>query len=201
MRVRDIMVRPVRTVSFDDSVESAAAVLTEHNITAAPVVDRDRRVVGMVSEGDLLWHRVPAEATARLRHSGYDTVGARPSVVADVMAREVVTTQPDADVADVAEVMLDRDVRSVPVVDDGELVGIVSRRDILRTIVRTDDVLCQEIQHRFDEYTGVGHRWHATVHGALATIDGHFDDDVERQVAVVLARTVPGVYGAYIAEP
>jgi CBS domain-containing protein len=201
MRVRDIMSRPVYTVHPSDPVEYAAALLADKNITAAPVVDADGKLVGMVSEGDLLWHRVPADPTAHLwRAAGGDAVQP-PRTVAEVMSGDPVRTWPEADVADVAEVMLDRDVRSLPVVDDGDLVGIVSRRDILRTVVRTDDVLCQEVQHRLDEYAGGVRRWTATVTDGTATIDGDFDDEVERTVVAVMARTVPGVAAARIAAP
>lgn len=201
MRVRDIMSRPVYTVHPSDAVEQAAALLAEENVTAAPVLDAGGVLVGMVSEGDLLWHRVPADPTAHLRRAAGGDGVERPKTVAEVMSRDPVTTWSGADVADVAEVMLERDVRSVPVVDDGEVVGIVSRRDILRTVVRTDDVLCREVQHRLDEYAGGVRRWTVTVTDGTATIEGVFDDEVERRVVAVMARTVPGVAAARIAVP
>jgi CBS domain-containing protein len=115
-------------------------------------------------------------------------------VVADVMSRDVVVMPPDADLADVAEAMLYNDVRSVPVVDDtAQLTGIVSRRDILRTVVRTDDILQMDVQHRLDEYAGGERRWTATVSGGVVTIGGPYDDEAERRVVGVLARTVAGV--------
>ncbi|HEU4422653.1 MAG TPA: CBS domain-containing protein [Pilimelia sp.] len=201
MRVGDIMSRPVHTVHPTDAVEQAAALLADKNITAAPVVGAGGVLVGMVSDGDLLWHRVPADPTGHLWRAAGEHGGERPKTVAEVMSGDPVTTWPEADVADVAEVMLERDVRSLPVVDDGELVGIVSRRDILRTVVRTDDVLCREVQHRLDAYAGGVRRWTATVTDGTATIEGDFDDEVERKVVSVMARTVPGVAAAHIAAP
>jgi CBS domain-containing protein len=201
MRARDIMTCPVHTVRTVDSIEDATALLTKESITAAPVVDADGAVVGMVSEGNLLWHRVPADPAVHLWRSVGGEPADRPRTVADVMTGQVVTARPDADVADVAELMLDYDVRSVPVVDQRELVGIVSRRDILRAMVRTDDVLRLDVQHRLDEYAGGTRRWTATVTDATATIDGTYDDAVERRVVAILARTVPGMVSAHLTQP
>jgi CBS domain-containing protein len=192
MHAVDVMSRPVVTVRADDSVEQATSVLTAKNITSAPVVDSEGDLVGMVSEGDLLRGRVPAEAAAAREQQRPQE--SRPVVVADVMSRDVVVMPPDADLADVAEAMLYNDVRSVPVVDDtAQLTGIVSRRDILRTVVRTDDILQMDVQHRLDEYAGGERRWTATVSGGVVTIGGPYDDEAERRVVGVLARTVAGV--------
>jgi osmotically-inducible protein OsmY len=78
-------------------------------------------------------------------------------------------------------------------VEDGAVVGIVSRRDILRTVVRTDDMVQQDVQYRLDEYAGGVQRWLATVEDGVVLIDGALDDDAERTVVTVMARTVPGV--------
>jgi CBS domain-containing protein len=195
MRAHDIMTRPVYTVRTSDSVEDAAALLAGKRITAAPVLDEAGDLVGMVSEGDLLWHRVPPDPTA---HVWRDVVAPvpephRPKVVADVMSAYPRTAWPEEDVADIAHVMLRHDVRSVPVVDHGEVVGIVSRRDILRTIIRTDDVLRREILHRLDEYAGGTSRWDVAVDEGTATVRGPFIDDAEKTVVSIMARTVPGV--------
>jgi CBS domain-containing protein len=200
MRARDIMSRPVYSVRTDDSIEDAASLLASNAITAAPVLDEAGDLVGMVSEGDLLWHRVPPDPTA---HAWRDAVAPapephRPKVVADVMSAYPSTVWPDEDVADIAHVMLRHDVRSVPVVDHGEVIGIVSRRDILRTVIRTDDVLRREILHRLDEYAGGTSRWDVTVDEGTARVQGSFTDDAEKKVVSIMARTVPGVASVVI---
>jgi CBS domain-containing protein len=96
-------------------VEVAAEVLAAHGFTAAPVVDDDQRVVGIVTEADVV------------RGSGRACVGA-------VMSVDPVTTGPDADLADLVATMLDAGIRSVPVVADGRLVGVVTQRDVLRVV-------------------------------------------------------------------
>lgn len=199
MRVQDIMTGPVFTVRPTDPVEGAAALLADRGITAAPVIDERNRLVGMVSEGDLLRDRVPEDPTAHLRAVPGHAVR-RPHIVAEVMTRDVVTAWPMEDVADVARTMLSRDVRSVPVLDDGRVVGIISRRDLLRSVLRTDDVLAHEVQQRLDAYADRSGRWTATVADGVVRIDGLVDDDEERRVVEILARTVPGVAGVIIND-
>jgi len=193
MRAKDIMSSPVHTVAQTASVEAAAELITARKVTALPVVDDAGRLAGVVSESDLLWHRVPADPTTHARRRPDTDPANRPEKVGEVMSPYPVTTRPDADVAEVAEQMLDHDVRSIPVLDDGILVGIISRRDILRSMVRSDDVLTAEVQHRLDEYADGRTRWTATVSGGVARITGEFDNETERAVVGVLARTVPGV--------
>lgn len=198
MRVKDIMTHTVYSVRVGDAIEAAAKLLADRQITAAPVFDDAGELVGMVSEGDLLWHRVPADPTAHLRPVAVG--GDRPHTVADVMSGAPLTTWPDADVADVAQTMLDREVRSLPVLEDDVVVGIVSRRDVLRTMVRTDDVVRRDVQHRLDEYAGGDRRWTAAVQDGVVTIDGELNDDVERAVVQVMARTVAGVADVKLSD-
>jgi CBS domain-containing protein len=200
MRAKDIMTSPVHVVAPDASVETAAELMTGKSVTALPVVDNAGLLVGMVGESDLLWHRVPSDPTVDVTpHRDPDPDPEyRPRTVAEVMSPYPVTTAPDADVAEVAEVMLEHDVRSIPVLDGDTIAGIISRRDILRAMVRGDDTLTKEVQHRLDEYAGGSPRWTVTVHGGVATVVGTYDDDTERQVVAVLARTVPGVAAVHV---
>src|SRR5690349_21466579 len=112
MRAKDIMTSPVFVVEQNASAEAAAELMTTKSVTALPVVDSDRKLVGMVAESDLLWHRVPPEpAAGPHRYPGTDPAH-RPAAVVDVMSQYPVTTTPYADVAEVAEMMLEHDVRS-----------------------------------------------------------------------------------------
>lgn len=198
MRVKDIMTHKVYSVRTVDPIEAAAQLLADRRITAAPVFDEAGELVGMVSEGDLLWHRVPSDPTAHLRPApGVD--GDRPRTVADVMSGSPLTTWPDADLADVAQTMLEREVRSLPVLENDVLVGIISRRDILRTVIRTDEIVQREVQHRLDEYAGGDRRWTATVDDGVVTIGGDTDDEVEQTVVRIMARTIPGVADVKLA--
>jgi CBS domain-containing protein len=200
VRAKDIMTTPVHVVWQNAPVESAAELMTAHSVTALPVVDAQGALVGMVSEGDLLWHRVPGDRSTHLRHDVDMAPQSRPGTVLEVMAKDPYTATPDLDVAEVADVMLRHDVRSMPVVEGHDVIGIVSRRDILRAMVRSDDVLGQDVQHRLDEYADGTHIWSATVHGGFATVTGEFANDTQRAVVTVLARTVPGVSAVTIEE-
>jgi CBS domain-containing protein len=201
MRAKDIMSSPVHTVSQTASVEAAAALMTAKAVTALPVVDDDDRLVGMVSESDLLWHRVPSDPTTHLRPVPDLDTSVRPGMVLEVMASYPLATEPETDVAAVAEAMLEHDVRSLPVVDDGVLVGIISRRDILRAMVRTDEVLAGEVRHRLDEYSDGAPRWTVTVKDGVVTVSGEYEDETEQSIVTVLARTVPGVAGVRTGSP
>ncbi|MGD9526890.1 CBS domain-containing protein [Pseudonocardia sp.] len=128
MRVRDVMTSPVITVRPDTPVQAAAALLASHGFTAAPVVGPDRRMTGIITEADLVRGRVVPD--------GWTVEGLPEAAVGAVMTPQPVTAGPGDDLADLVAVMLDRGVRSVPVVEDGVLVGIVSRRDVLRCVAR-----------------------------------------------------------------
>jgi CBS domain-containing protein len=94
--------------------------------------------------------------------------------------------------------MIDSDVRSIPIVDGSTVVGIVSRRDLLRTITRDDDILTAEIQHRVDDYAGGIRRWQVAVNDGVVTISGAFHDDAEENVVKILATTLPGATAVHL---
>jgi len=185
MRVTDLMTRPVLTLRAGDTIEHAGALLSRNRITAAPVVDAEDQLIGILSEGDLL----------RARHGqAEEHAPGRAAVVADVMTREVVVVRMDAELSDVAEVMLRHNVHSVPVVDGAaEVAGIVCRHDLLRAYVRTDDMVELDVQHRLDEYAPGERTWRATVRDGVVEIAGWYADQVERNVVEALARSVPGI--------
>lgn len=191
VRAEDIMSSPVHTVRQTASVLSAAQLMAAEAVTVLPVVDRMDVLIGMVSARDLVWHRGRA---------GWGPAE-RPTMVREIMSPYPVTTRPDADVADVAEVMLGRDVRSIPVLDGGMLVGIISRGDVLRAVIRGDDVLAHEIRRRLGESAHGRQRWTVTVHRGVARLVGDPVDDIERAEAAVLARTVPGVAEVHVVTP
>ena len=116
--VRRVMAAPVVTVSPETTLRAAAAVLREAGVGAAPVLDAAGVLVGVVSERDLM--------CAVAERGDPDDVW-----VADVMSTEVVSVDPDEPIIDGTMLMLDAGVRHLPVVEGGEVIGMVSMRDML----------------------------------------------------------------------
>jgi len=193
MRVRDIMTAPVTTVRPRTPIKEAAAVLAGNGFTALPVVDDDR-LVGIVTEADLVRDRVPRDPRA-LCHPGEELPTVATTTVGEVMTTAVVAMSPGTDVAVLAKALLDAGHRSMPIVDGSRVVGIVTRRDIVRVIARDDHTIADDVRHRLEIYGG-DRRWQVEVHEGMVTIGDQFDDETDRHVATVLAEAVPGVVRA-----
>jgi len=137
MRASDVMTSPVITIPELTPIPAAAALLASHGFTSAPVVDSRRRMIGIVTESDLVRGQIRPEGAS----AGAEPVGA---TVSGVMTADPLFARPEDDLAEVVWRMQDGSVRSVPIVRDEELVGIVTRRDVLRVIARgeltSDDV-------------------------------------------------------------
>ncbi len=143
MEARDVMTAQVHTVEPDCSVETIARTLLDKQVSALPVVDRDGRVLGIVSEGDLF--RRADTGTERHRpwwllqffdqeHVAADFAKARGRVARDVMTTKLVTVGEDTPITEIAELLETHQIKRVPVLRDGRLVGIVSRANLLRAL-------------------------------------------------------------------
>lgn len=192
MLVREAMTAPVVTIPRNATVKQAIRLLYERNITAAPVVDPDTgRLVGIVSEMDLLRREYESDPRAFLRPAprARDPL---PADVGELMSPHVLTARETSDVAEVAELMMSIGVKSVPVLRGHEVVGILSRRDLLRLLARADDRIREDVVAALQQSYPDGARWLVTVHEGVVELRGRADERSER-VAEVLARTVPGV--------
>jgi CBS domain-containing protein len=145
MKVREIMTTDVATVRRDASVNDIAKLMHEHNISGIPVVDDAGHAVGIVTELDMIVRntrltmpafiqildlaRIPLEMPGHYQNRLRHMLGTQAS---DIMTKEVVSIGPGAEVEDLAEMMVKRRVNPVPVVENGILVGIVSRADFIR---------------------------------------------------------------------
>ena len=146
MRAADLMTSEVITVSEDASVQDAAKLMAERGISAVPVVDRERRVVGIVSEGDLL-HRAETgteqrrswwlEIVASTNQLAGEYVKSHSGNVKDVMTRDVISVTEETAVADIAILLETNRIKRVPVLRAGKLVGIVSRANLVRALAMT----------------------------------------------------------------
>ncbi|GJQ34982.1 MAG: membrane protein [Anaerolineaceae bacterium] len=150
MKVQDIMIRDVISICVDTTVDEIAKVLNEHRIGGAPVVDKERRVIGIVCESDLFLREkgLPFSAvkipTLFKRWVDPDRLaeiyeGARHHTAADVMTTNVVCVDVDDTVGHAALLMVQRNIKRIPVLQDGMLVGIITRTDIIRLLARDEE--------------------------------------------------------------
>lgn len=144
---KDIMTPDPVTVTPDTSVTDAAHLMVQKRIGSLPVLDADGKLVGLVTEGDLIMQDAKVHfptylhllggfvfypgSTERFEADLRKAVGA---TVGDVMTADPVTVSPTASVPDVATLLVEREVSRIPVMDNGTLIGIVSKSDIVRAI-------------------------------------------------------------------
>jgi CBS domain-containing protein len=146
LMVRDIMQSEVISVGPDTTVRDLAALLAEHRISGMPVVDKDGQVVGMVSEADVIMQDadfhfpyyiqflesvIYLQSLSRFEERYRKAFGTK---VSDVMSKRVISIAPDGSIHAAATLMSDHKVNRLPVVQEGRLVGIVTRGDIVRAI-------------------------------------------------------------------
>jgi len=222
MRAMDVMTTNVITVGPETSVQDVAKLLSERSISGVPVVDTQNRLVGIVSEGDLL-HRVETgterRAQRRRRSWWLDTIGSDEELARnyvkshgrtakDVMTSDVISVSDTSELADIANLLETKRIKRVPVVRDGKLVGIVSRANLVRALAAagsrltadtaTDDrTIRQKLLQELQAQKWV-HTWAADiiVRGGVVHIWVSDDrPDGERQALRVAAENIPGVRG------
>lgn len=121
LKARDVMTRDVRTIGPDVRLPEAIETLVRNRISGMPVCDAAGRVIGMISEKDML----NFVFSGNIEHT----------TVAEAMSRSVVSFPSDTPLDKLCLVMGEKQVRRIPIIDDGVLVGVVSRRSIIRTVV------------------------------------------------------------------
>src|SRR3974377_668888 len=143
MNAADVMVTNVITVGLCACLQDVAHLLLTNRISAVPVVDSDGKVVGIVSEGDLM--RRAEAGTGRPRSwwlsllTGKEGLAAQyvkehSRKVADVMTRDVITATPDTPLQDIANILEKNSIKRVPIIKDGKMVGVVSRANLLQAL-------------------------------------------------------------------
>ena len=183
MRTCEVMSSPVVSVPPDAPLKDVAATLVEHGINAVPVVDASDRLIGIVSEADLL-----SLETGLSR----GRTGSGPRTAGEVMRQSVYTLTGDTDATTAARLMLRHRLKSVPVVAGERVVGMVARRDLLRLLARSDHDIQADLDRRLKEEILALQRLTVGVTGGVVTIDAAAGP-LARQLLEGLARTVPGV--------
>src|SRR6516164_10147733 len=201
-KVRDVMTGEVVAVRRDTSYKEMAARLREYRVSAFPVVDENRRVIGVVSEADLLAKEalagehtgIPAAITGILHHKGYQK--AEGITAGDLMTHPAVTVRPEDSVEHAARLMYTLQVKRLPVVDaGGYLVGIVSRSDLLAVFDRPDSEILAEITDDviLHEFLIDPAMFVVTIRDGVVTIRGNLESANLGHQLVAKIRSVRGV--------
>ena len=206
------MVSPVITVKPSSSVKEVAKIFLERGISAAPVVDDQSKLIGIISEGDLM-HR--AEAGTERHRSWWlrlltaeetlaaEYVKAHAHKVADVMTRDVITAGPETPLHEIAVLLEKNFIKRVPIVKNGQLIGIVSRANLIQAVASArkgpetplsdaairDRLLAHlKAQGWLDTFL-----LNVTVNGGVVDLWGITRSDAERKAIRVAAESTPGV--------
>ena len=211
MRVQDVMTSDVISVGPEESVHKAARLMADHGVSGLPVVDADGRLVGIVTEGDLIlrqaaprtqrwWQMLFADADALAR--AYQKAAG--TTVGEVMTRAVVTIGPNVAVDMAARILSERGLRRLPVVRDGRLVGILARGDLVKALAATpvftvwapDEELVRTMRAQikaapWTSAAGIV----VEAHDGVIELWGTVASDTERSAVETMARAIPGCRG------
>lgn len=197
--VGDVMTRAVVAVHADLAFKEIIASLARNRVSAVPVIDDEHRVVGVVSEGDLMAHIVvDGDGYSRGRHVPHAAAlkrKAHAATAAELMTTPAITTRPHASIVEAAQTAAQAGVRHLPVVDgDGHLVGIISRSDLLRVFLRDDADIRDEIERYAAQSMRIG-RTALTVDvtDGVVTLAGKLDRTLQVAKLVRHVRDVSGV--------
>lgn len=198
--VQDVMTTEVVTVRFATSYHDIVALMATRGVSAVPVIDEFDRVLGVVSEADLLLKiEYGSEDAPRFFAWGTrkkEKVKAHAGTAAELMSTPPVTVLPTASITSTAK-LLDREhVKRLPVINDlGRLVGIVSRSDLLKVYLRPDNTIRDDIAEDVMRRVLQLDRTDVQIEVAegIATLNGNVDRKSTAQIAVHLTRAVPGV--------
>ncbi len=212
MLARDVMTTAVTTVAPATPVPEIAALLLDRHISAVPVVDADNRILGIVSEGDLMSH---AQAIGEQRRSWWlsafseqsmlarDYVKTHGRVAQDVMTSDVVTIAPEASIAEIARTLEQHRIKRVPVVRDGKLVGIVTRGNLMQALAVADTSRAANVDDRTireqlmaelnaQPWTNMLAK-NIVVQDGVVHLWGVVETEDERRALCVAAENIPGV--------
>lgn len=217
MHAADIMTSPVITVGPETKIAEAARLMLQHGISGLPVVDGEGALVGIVTEGDLVRRSEIGTDRHRARwvelligpgRLARDYVDAHARTVGEIMTAEVAVVPPGAKLPEVVKLMEKRHVKRVPLVENGAIIGIVSRADLMRALVHTltrtaaadaavitnDAEIREHILAEISKQPwGPRYSVDVTVENGTVELNGSVTDDRERVALQVVAQNTPGV--------
>jgi len=211
MQARDVMVHGVIAVGPDMPVLAAANAMVSNGVSALLVMDLSAKLIGVVSEGDLIrrvetdterrrsWWKdmfVSSDALAR------EFVKSHARRVADVMTRQVITATQDTPLREIADLMEEHNIKRVPILDNGKVVGIVSRANLLQALadcnddtewLESDRVLRQRIIDGLKDTPWASRPFTVVVDNGRAGLRGYVFSQDEKAAVRVAAEATPGV--------
>ncbi|MDR6476232.1 CBS domain-containing protein [Burkholderia sp. OAS925] len=213
MRASDVMTHTVVSATPDMTIRQVAKMFVDNGISGAPVLDTDGSIVGIISEGDLLRRsEIGTDETRRAswldfwsaRHEARDYVKTHAAKVSDVMTTDVVTVQPDTPLGEVASILEARHIKRVPVTERGQVVGIVSRANLVQALASVPDEPVSDATLSDAEIRAVlmgelaGRRWgfagrNIVVTDGVVHLWGVFQPADAVDAVRVAAQNIPGV--------
>jgi CBS domain-containing protein len=198
-KVGDVMTARVVAVRLNATYKEMAVHLRKHRVSAFPVVNDDNKVVGVVSEADLLTKEaldgeVPGFIGGILRHK--EQAKAAGLTASNLMTMPAITIQADEDVAEAARLMYSKRVKRLPVTSsDGHLMGIISRADVLSVYGKPDDEIAKDIAQTviLDQFLVDPARFTITVKDGIVTLDGPPENNSVGHDIVDAVRHLEGV--------
>ena len=213
MIASDVMVHDVVTIGPEEDVSKAVKLLVDHDISALPVVDDERRVIGILSEADLL-HRDKIgteqhrawwlEAVTPASVLALDYAKSHGRKVAEVMSEDIISADENTPLSDLANILEKNRIKRVPILKDGKLVGIVSRSNLIQALASApsqpendqlaDRGIRSAILARLAEqsWTDFGER-NIVVTNGVVNLWGLVGSPEEHKALLALAESVPGV--------
>ncbi|MGO9931036.1 MAG: CBS domain-containing protein [Steroidobacteraceae bacterium] len=207
------MIRDVITIGPDDDIAWAARLLADHDISALPVVDKDRHVIGILSEADLLRREELGtekvrpwwlEAVTPASVLAGDYAKSHGRKVSELMSEKVISATAATPLSEIAAVLERNRIKRVPIVEDGKLVGVVSRANLIQALasvanpsqhdLASDRAIRLEILDRLSKqsWTGFGER-NVVVANGIVHLWGLVGSPEERKALIALAESVPYV--------
>ncbi|MFD2055409.1 CBS domain-containing protein [Mesorhizobium calcicola] len=213
MQAEAIMTAPVIGIEPTASISDAAGLMLSKKFSGLPVIRSDGTLVGIVSEGDFLRRGELGTNRKRSRwleflvspgRAADEYVQANGRRIEEVMTTDVVTASPDASLPEIVELMTRHRVKRIPVVDDGKVIGMVTRSDLLRALLSVlprsapaamdDERIRQDIIAELAKQKWAGKDMiDVTVDEGVVELSGAIFDERERQAAIVAAENVAGV--------
>lgn len=193
MLVREVMTAPAVTVSTEATIKDAVELLAHYDIAAMPVLDASGALVGVVSEADVIREMIVPDPRLHA-HSVRVTTTPYLARVADIMSNHPLTVTGETELAQAADLLTSTTVKSLPVVERGSVIGVLSRRDIITMLSRQDSRIEADID---DLLRTSGQDWLVDVRDGIVTVEGP-SDEAEGHLAQTLVGAVAGVVGIRI---